>query len=186
MKRLISLILVLPITATLLGETRALADKPSEYEIKAAFLYNFAKFVKWPHDSLPEPDSPIVIGVLGKDPFGPVLDEIVRDKPIDGRPIRVKRLTGPRDAAGIQILFVSITDEAELARAFKEIEPRGMLVVGETKEFAHDHGTVRFFLEENRVRFEINVAAADRAGIKIDVKLLKLARVIGNGKEGGR
>ncbi len=186
MKRSIAILLVLLPAATLVHGMGAGDESLSEYEIKAAFLYNFAKFADWPESAFSEPASPIVIGILGKDPFGPVLDRIVEQKPIDGRPVLVKRLKNTREAKGVHILFVARTDEAELACAFKEINPLATLIVGENEKFAERYGAIGFFIEENRVRFEINVASAERAGIKLNAKLLQLARIVGNGKGGGQ
>jgi len=186
MKRPIAILLVLLGAATLVHGMGAADESLSEYEIKAAFLYNFAKFADWPESAFSKPAAPLVIGILGKDPFGPILDQVVEKKPIDGRPVFVKRLKNAREAKGVHILFVPRTDNAELGRAFKEIDPLAILIVGENEKFAERYGTIGFFIEENRVRFEINVASAERAGIKLNAKLLQLARIVGNGKGDGK
>jgi hypothetical protein len=184
-KRLIGITVLLAASA-LIDPPASFGGQPSEYEIKGAFLYNFAKFVTWPAEKLSAPDSPIVIGILGDDPFGSVIDEIVEGKPIDGRPIRVTRFKKTSEATGVHILFVSTTDPAALAQTMKLLSPWGVLTVGEGEGFAREYGTVGFFMEENRVRFTVNVGAAERAGLKISSKLLQLARVVGTGKEDGR
>jgi hypothetical protein len=165
---------------------RAFAEQPSEYEIKAAFLYNFAKFVTWPASKFADDDSPIVIGILGKDPFGDVIDESVKEKTIGGRPLRVERIQDVRETKGVHLLFFGELDEAELERASREIDRAGLLIVGEVENFASRNGMIGLFMEENRVRFEVNIRGAESAGLKISSKLLQLARVVGNEGTGGR
>ncbi len=140
----------------------------SEYLIKAGFIYNFAKFVDWPATAFAQPDSPIVIGILGTDPFGNLIDRIVENKKIGARGFVVKRLkwgTDFKELKECKILFVSASDLP-------------ILTVGETPGFAERGGVIRFVLEDNRVRFEINVEAAHQADLTISSRLLTLARII--------
>ncbi len=179
MKRL-SLVIALLIGGTSVLGPRAFADQPSEYEIKAAFLYNFAKFVTWPASSFAEENSPILIGILGVDPFGPILDETVRDKAIEGRPLVVKRIRDMGEAKGVHLLFIGQRDEGLLEKEIGGLDRPGILTVGDATDFAARYGVIGFFMEENRVRFEVNVGAAETAGLKISSRLLQLARVIGD------
>jgi hypothetical protein len=157
--------------------TAAAAQTPAatEYEVKAAFLYNFAKFVEWPPEALAAPSAPMVIGVLGTDPFGHTLDRIVADKQIGGHPLVIKRLKDASEAEGCQIVFVGTADRAALKRLVQSNARHAVLTVGEIEGFTQEGGIIQFVIQENKVRFQINAAAADKAGLKISAQLLKLA-----------
>jgi hypothetical protein len=151
-----------------------------EYAIKAAYLYNFGRYVEWPPQSFSSGDSPFVVGVLGKDPFGPILDEIAVVKKIEGRRIVARRFATMADYKPCQILFVAASAGPEQkAAAVKMAEHSPVLLVGEEPGFAQQGGTVAFFVEQNKVRFEINLEAAKREQLKISSKLLSLAKIIG-------
>ncbi len=153
----------------------------SEYLIKAGFIYNFAKFVEWPSTAFPQPDSPIVIGVLGVDPFGNVLDRIVEDKKIGPRRFVVRRFKWGRelkDLKDCKILFVSASEKAHVDDILLSVKGLSILTVGETPGFAERGGVIRFTLEDNRVRFEVNVDAAHQADLNISSRLLTLAKII--------
>jgi hypothetical protein len=151
-----------------------------EYTIKAAYLYNFSNYVQWPAKAFPTSDAPLVIGVLGTDPFGEILNEIARTKKVAGRPIVVRRFASMAAYAFCHVLFVpSSTGPAETAAAIRKTHDSPVLLVGETPGFAEEGGAVNFFIEENKVRFEINVAAARRQQLKISSKLLGLAKIVG-------
>lgn len=154
---------------------------PTEYEVKAAFLYNFGKFVHWP--TAPD-DTRFVITVLGRDPFGSVLDDTLRDKSIDGRPVAVRRVSSADDVEPSQILFISDSERERLPDILERIGTRAILTVGETSQFSDQGGAIRFMVEGDRVRLEINVAAAERSGLKVSSDLLRIARVVGSGGEG--
>ncbi len=162
------------------GPLRAASEAGlTEYQVEAAFLYHFAKYITWPPAAFNRPDDPIVIGVLGDDPFGENLSEaVVREKPVQGRPLRVIRGRTPADLARCHILFISGSEEtrvpqhlAALARAKSPA-----LTVGESKTFLEAGGAVRFVIENNKVRFEIDARNAEHAGLSISSKLLSLAR----------
>jgi len=157
--------------------SRAVAQdtSASEYRVKAAFLYNFAKFVEWPVGA---PSGPIKIGILGKDPFGSTLDNTVKGKTANGRTLVIKRLKRTQDARSCHIVFVSESEKARITEILATIKGAPVLMVGDVERFAHRGGTVNFYLEQNKVRFEINVEAADKAGLKISSKLLSLARIV--------
>lgn len=157
------------------GAIAAQAPPASEYEVKAAFLYNFAKFVEWPPAELATSDAPLVIGLLGADPFGHTLDLIVADKHIGGHPLIIKRFRDASDAEGCHILFVGASDPAALARVGLVLARHAVLTVGEMQGFNQQGGIIQFVIEDNKVRFQINLAAADKAGLKISAQLLKLA-----------
>src|SRR5216683_2345682 len=157
------------------------ASDSSEYLIKAGFIYNFAKFVEWPSAAFPQADSPIVIGVLGTDPFGNVLDRIVEDKKIGPRGFVVKRFKWGKDLKDLKdckIVFVSASERAHIDEILQSVKGLPILTVGETPGFAERGGVIRFTLEDNRVRFEVNVDAARQADLTISSRLLTLARII--------
>jgi YfiR/HmsC-like len=157
-----------------------IAAPRSEYEVKAAMLYNFARFVDWPPQFLPEPPAPLVLGVLGPDPFGPILESTLRGVTVNGRPIEVRRFATLAELKICHILFIS-ADAKSLPLVFETLEKSGVLTVGDTEKFARHGGVIGFTLNENKVHFEINLDAAERAGLKISSKLLKLATVTRNG-----
>ncbi len=153
----------------------------SEYLIKAGFIYNFAKFVEWPATAFAQPDSPIVIGILGTDPFGNLIDRIVENKKIGARGFVVKRLKWGADLKELReckILFVGDSGKAHVDELVQIVKTLPILTVGETPGFAERGGVIRFVLEDNRVRFEINVEAARQADLTISSRLLTLARII--------
>jgi len=160
------------------------APDSSEYLIKAGFIYNFAKFVEWPSAAFAQPDSPIVIGVLGTDPFGSVLDRLVQDKKIGQRGFVVKRykwgkdLKDLKDLRDCKILFVSASEKAHADEIIQLVKWLPILTVGETPGFAEHGGVIRFTVEDNRVRFEVNVDAAHQADLNISSRLLTLAKII--------
>jgi len=153
----------------------------SEYLIKAGFIYNFAKFVEWPSAAFSQADSPIMIGVLGTDPFGNVLDRLVEDKKIGPRGFVVKRYKWGKDLKDLKeckILFVSASEKGHIDEIVQAVKGLPILTVGETPGFAERGGMIRFTLEDNRVRFEINVDAAHQADLNISSRLLTLAKII--------
>lgn len=156
----------------------AFAAPTPEYLIKAAYLYNFALFVEWPADAFPSSDAPIVIGVVGDDPFDQALERTVRDKRINRRPLVVRRLQWGQNLRQCHILFVSASEAARAADLGTRLDGQPVLVVGETFDFARRGGTINFFIENNKVLFEVNVDAARRARLDISAKLLNLARII--------
>jgi len=151
-----------------------------EYAIKAAYIYNFGRYVQWPPESFQADQSPFVIGVLGSDPFGALLDEIVESKKIEGRPITARRFASIAEYKPCHILFVAASaNPKEKAAALKMAQGSQVLLVGEDPGFAEQGATINFFIEQNKIRFEINTEAAKREQLKISSKLLSLAKIIG-------
>lgn len=149
-----------------------------EYQVKAAFLYNFAKFTEWPTNAFAATNSPFVIAVLGRDPFGKNLDEIVKDKQLAGRAVVVRRYRRLEDVGDCHVLFTLEGDAERQKEIFHFLERRPVLTVGEGEGFAARGGVVRFFKEDKRVRFEINVAPAKAAGLQMSSRLLRLAVIV--------
>lgn len=154
------------------------ADAATEYDVKAAFLLNFAKFVDWPDSSFTGGDSPVVIGVLGDDPFGSALDNTVRNEKVKGRKLVVKRSKQLNDLKGSHILFVSSSEQSRLGAILRETSDWHTLTVGDVQGFANRGGVINFIIRDKKIGFEINTAAANRAGLKISSQLLKLAKII--------
>jgi hypothetical protein len=150
-------------------------DQPSEYQIKAAFLFNFAKFVEWPPDAFKETNSPIVIGVLGENVFGNSLAATIRDKTVNDRHFEFKTFNSPAEATNCHILFVSPRLKESLPNVVAGLHNASVLTVGETDDFIKAGGMVNFLIEDNKIRFQINDDAAKKAGLKISSKLLALA-----------
>jgi hypothetical protein len=155
------------------GPGMGLAESPTslEYKVKGAFLLNFAKFTKWPAD-----DSPITIGIIGEDPFGSTLDQLVAGETIGTRPIVVKRLAPSDDLSQCRILFIPKSVDA--ADVLKHVVSPGVLTVGESEDFLDAGGVIRLLIEDKKVRFEVNMDAAERAHLTISSQLLKLAKTI--------
>ena len=157
----------------------ARAEEPEfdEYHVKAAFLYNFSKFVEWPPSAFASPREPIAICIAGQDPFGPILDDLVRGKKIGDRDLVVKRLPDARQASSCQILFIGAA-ERKRAHALLEGLPPYILTVGETPDFTAQGGIVAFALEGTHLRFQIALETAQRAKLHISSKLLSLAEIV--------
>jgi hypothetical protein len=155
------------------------AAPPSEYEVKAACIYNFAKFVEWPAAAQPRDGDEFVITILGEDPFGGLLEETLRGKAVGQRRITVRRAVRAADLGRSQILFVSDSEAGRLSEVLASLEGTAVLTVGEMDQFAERGGIIRLRTDRSRVRIDINVATAERAGLKISSELLKLARIVG-------
>lgn len=153
------------------------SQSATEYQVKAAFLYNFAKFIEWPSDAFYSPEAPLILGVLGDDPFGATLDTTVRGKMANGHPLVVRRFSHVQDLRACHVLFISHSEKERLPQILGNLRGLAILTVSEVDRFSDHGGVITFFIEQNRVRFEINIATADRAGLKISSKLLSVARI---------
>jgi hypothetical protein len=154
------------------------ATATTEYDLKLAFLFNFAKFVEWPPDAFPYEKAPINLCVFGTDPFGRALDEIVQGKTANNREFAIRRTAKPEDLRGCQIIFLSDAERGRQAEVFESLKHFSVLVVGESDGFAQRGGCIQFYLEDNKVRFSINVDAVQRARLTVSSKLLALARIV--------
>jgi YfiR/HmsC-like len=153
------------------------ADQPvSEYQVKAAFLLNFTKFVDWPSAALPDDGSPISICILGNDPFGGALDLIVEGETVNARKLVVLRLHRRPAAKACHVLFVA-KSEKNVPQLLAGLDP-GILTVGEGDNFLREGGMIAFVLESRRVRFDINQKKAESAALKVSSKLLSVARTV--------
>jgi hypothetical protein len=155
------------------------AQVASEYEVKAAFLYNFAKFVEWPTEAFPHVDDPFGLCILGDDPFGGLLERAVSGKTVQERTFAIRHITDSEDAVLCNLLFVSSSEGGRLRHVLSLLKRVPVLVVGDTEDIVYDGGMIGFHMEGNRVRFMVNQDAVERAGLQISSQLLKVAdRVI--------
>ncbi len=172
----------------------ALAEQPVDQakatKVKAAYLYNFTKFVEWPETSFKDKDDPIVIGVLGTDPFGATLDKTVRGKKVKDRGIVVQRFTyqegkGVDALKSCHVLYVSSSLRTRLKSVLTKLRDSSMLVVGEGADFAPAGGMIGLVFEKGRIAFQVNVEAVEHAGLKVSAKFLSLAKIVRNKDQGG-
>jgi hypothetical protein len=150
-------------------------SKPTEYEVKATYLYNFSRFVEWPAKVTPAQSGSFVICVLGKDPFGPALDAILADEATTGKTVVAQRILTPQDALNCRVLFISSSETARLKQILTTLGNASVLTVSELPQFTQRGGMVQFISEGNRVRFEVNLASAENAGLTMRSELLKVA-----------
>lgn len=149
----------------------------SEYQLKAAFLYNFTQFTEWPADAFATADAPIVIGIVGEDPFGRTLDDAVKGELVRGRPLVVQRFRADEDLGSCQILFISRSEKERLRALLIALKGRPVLTVSDINDFALEGGIVHLQLANKSVKLEINQAVAEECGLQISAKLLRLARI---------
>ena len=154
-----------------------------EYQIKAVFLFNFAQFVEWPPAAFPDETAPLVIGVLGEDPFGPVLDEVVQGESVGGRPLQVRRFGQPEEIGACHILYIARSEAARLGRVVSALKDRGVLTVSDIDGAARSGVMIHFFAENKRIRLRINLEAARQAGLVLSSKLLRPAEIVGRQPE---
>ena len=148
-----------------------------EYEIKAAFLYNFVKFVEWPKEALPEASDTITVCVLGGEPSVEPLESI-QGKIVRGRRLSLRRIRAIKDVESCHVLFISSSEESRLPQVMQNLHGSAVLTVGEMDRFIASGGIINFVVERNKVRFEINPTSAERARLKLSSQLLGLARVV--------
>lgn len=152
---------------------------PTESQVKAAYLYNFGKFVRWPEDNSSSANT-FEICVLGKDPFASVLDATVANENLERKAIRVRRVSNMPDAGGCNILFISLSEEGRLKFILAATQSLSVLTVSEISHFADRGGDIGFVMQEDKIRFEVNLGAAQRSHLKLSSELLKVAtKVIG-------
>jgi hypothetical protein len=158
------------------------AQGPSEYQVKAAFLYNFVKFVEWPETPVVQ-EGAILLCMLGKDPFGGALERVVEGKTVNGRPLVIRRIGDIAAARSCQVLFVSASEAGRVSEITRAVRGWNVLTVSEIDRFSERGGIITFLMEGQKVRFQINPKTAASAGLKISSKLLQLAVVRPEEKE---
>lgn len=160
------------------------ADKFSQYDVEAAYLFNFAKFVTWPPAS-PGQGGAFNICVLGDNPFGPSLDRIITGEKIDGKVVVDKKISSPEEAPACSILYISSSEASRLGRILNLVKDAPILTVSDIPDFAEHGGIIQFVLRENRVRFEVNLVPVQRDHLIFSSELLKVAVGVRRA-EGGR
>ncbi len=170
--------ILLAVVPECLLSNNAASGEPAvtEYEVKAAYVFNFAKFVEWPSSAFPAKNSPITIGVIGNDEFGTLLGNIVKGKTIQDRPIIVRLLKWPADLHSVHMVFVSASEQKLLKQISEKLLDRPVLTVTETEEGLQARGIMNLIVEGGKVQFEIDIASAEKAHLQISSKLLRLAR----------
>jgi hypothetical protein len=163
-----------------IASASCLAASPpmDEYQVKAAFIYNFAKFVQWPVDAFKGPSDPISICVLGQDPFGSSLGDTVANRSIDGRSLIIRHLANIKQVVGCHVLFIGSAEDKRLPSTVADIRATGVLTIGDSDFSGVDGVVINFKLEGGKVRFDINVDAAEREKLRISSRLLSLAHVV--------
>jgi hypothetical protein len=154
-----------------------LQERPAEYAVKAAFLFNFAKFVDWPPEAFAN-GSPMTICVLGEDPFGDTLDSLTRGEHVNGRDIAIRRPRGLEEARACHILFISASERHHVLEILYALRGASVLTVGDMEDFAQLGGVIRLAKQNYRIGLEISAQAAERAHVKISSKLWSLARIV--------
>jgi hypothetical protein len=178
--------LAIPVSRRRLGLTAAAllclgslsAYALTEYEVKAAFLFNFAKFVEWPPRAFPEASSPIIFGILGDDPFGAGLPAALERETVKGRSIRIEHYQPGDNFAGCHLLFVSRSAAGQAKEILDRTKGSNVLTVSETETFVAEGGMINFVLVDKSVRFDINPKAVANAGLKVSSKLLAVAHAV--------
>jgi len=157
-----------------------------EYPVKLAFLYNFTKFVEWPVGSFRDAGAPMTICIVGDDPFSSNLESELRTRTVGGHPVEVNRLKPTDTLSTCQMVFVPFTAKNQSVRIVKGLKGANTLTVGEAEGFATLGGMINLTVEGNKLHFEVNLDAAERAGLKISSKLLSMARIVKEQGPGGR
>jgi hypothetical protein len=155
--------------------SRSASREDTEYQLKAAFLLNFARFVEWPADAFESPNAPLVIGIIGQDPFGVVLDNLVAGKKVENHDIVVQRLRDSDAATRCHLLFISDSKRSDLSDILKRIDGRPVLTISDTDRFSESGGMIWLKRRQDMIRFDINLQAAEAAKLKISSRLFKLA-----------
>jgi hypothetical protein len=169
------------LAATVVAGTSAQGVRLEEAEVKAAFLFNFAQFVTWPETAFRTPEAPFVIGILGDDPFGKLLDDVVSGESVGGHRLVVARFRRIEDVEGCHVLFVAALPPDQAPRLFAKLTGAPVLTVGDADAFAGDGGMIGFHTDRNRIRLRVNLAAASAAHLTISSNLLRGADIVGQG-----
>jgi len=177
-------IILLPVVrAALVASSAAAPTAASEYALKAVFLFNFTKYVEWPATAFSDAQAPFVIGVLGDDPFGSVLDETVRGEKVNGRVLIIRHYSSKEEIKDCQILFISASEAGQLEQITATLKGRSVLTVGDFDKFTDRGGMIGLTMEKNKIHLKINLETAKAANLTISSNLLRVAEVTGHAKE---
>jgi YfiR/HmsC-like len=167
--------LLLVVAATPLGG--APAASPNEYALKSVFLYNFCNFIEWPDAAFSSPNEPLIIGIVGEDPFGALLKNAVEGETYHGRPIQIEHYHGARDIKHCHLLFIGRGETEHLDAILAAVASKSVLTVGETDDFLAHGGMIALPAERNRVRLRVNPPALRAASLNVSSKLLRVADI---------
>jgi hypothetical protein len=176
----------LAVVLAVAGGMRAKADEAAllEYQVKAAFIVKFAMFVEWPAVARPAANEPFTIGILGQDPFGRDFDDAIKNERVSHRPISLRRARELSELEGCQAIFISASESKRLAELLRGVENKPVLIVGDETDFAKRGGMIGFIKTGGKLRFEINPAATERAGLKLSAKLLQVGTIVAPAQTG--
>ncbi len=159
------------------GAARLVEPADLQLQVKAAFLPKLASFVDWPAGAFPGAETPIVLGIVGEDPFGPEFEAALKLQNAKGRPFLLRRFRDPMELAACQMLFVCPSEKARWPEILAALKNRPTLTIGDGDQFIEAGGMINFVKEEGKIRFQINTDASERAGLRISAKLLQVSRV---------
>lgn len=171
--------LVLRIASALIAVFIAspLFGQPTEYSLKSVFLYNFCRFMDWPGVAFSAPDEPFIIGIVGRDPFGPLLEEAIAGENYHGRPIRIIRYHSVRELGRCHLLFVSASESVRMGELLAATRGKNIVTVGETDSFVQEGGMIALTTVQNRVRVKMNPTALRTVNVQVSSKLLRIAEM---------
>lgn len=149
-----------------------------EYQVKAVFLYNFTHFIEWPSSTFPSTKSPFIIGILGKDPFGPYLEETMSGENVDGHPLIIQHYDKVDEIVTCHILFINKSEASNMANIVANLKGRNILTLSDAPDFLQRGGMIRFLTKSGKIQFQINLQAVQSAKLDISSKLLRLAEVV--------
>lgn len=170
-----AVVLLLSVIFAIGANCQAQNSQPTKYQIEAAFIYNFARFVDWPTQAFTDASSPMIIGVLGKNRFGSDLEQTISGKMIGAHPLQFRQCASLREAAGCQVLFISDSEKGHLSKIISALNGASILTVSETDDFIAAGGMIHLRIVDDKMRFDINNSAAKSAHLTISSKLLSLA-----------
>lgn len=170
--------LLLALALALAGPAMAQPPGRPEYQIKAVFLFNFTLFAQWPPQAFASETDPLVIAVLGEDPFGRFLDEAIQGEKVGNRPVQVRRVRRIEDLPACHIVFVSQSETPRLDQTLAALRTRPVLTVSEIDAFTRAGGMIQFLREGGKVRLRINVETAKAAGLTLSSTLLRSAEIV--------
>lgn len=160
------------------SRAQAQAEPSREYQLKAVFLFNFAQFVEWPAAAFPANDAPLVVGLVGDDPFGAYLDALVKDEKSHDHPLIVKRFRTVQEIEACHVLFIGASEDARVPKALAALQGRSVLTVSDSPNFTREGGMIRFVTESGKLRLRINLEVARAAGLTLSSKLLRPADIV--------
>jgi hypothetical protein len=168
-------ITILLVTGALLVQAQNLPSR--EYQLKAVFLFNFTQFVDWPPAAFPNEQAPMIIGVIGDNPFGSYLQETVSGEKVNGHPVVVENYKNAGEIRSCHILFINLDEPRKREELVEALKGRNILTVGDAPDFSREGGMIRFFKRDNKIKLQINPDASKAASLVLSSKLLRLADI---------